>query len=96
MNAVIGAQNAAARPDIDQGFFVAIVIEPNRSAALQRPEQAHRTARYRTPAVHSRTSGPFAPITGSVLGTATSGIVFIALAWASGDGRTRSIGGPGG
>mgnify|MGYP000406761462 CR=1 FL=1 len=45
---------------------------------------------------HNLTSGPFVPSTGSVLGTATCGIVFSALACASLLGRTRSIGGPGG
>ena len=45
---------------------------------------------------HNLTSGPSLPITGSVFGSATIGIVFSAFACASGVGRTRSIGGPGG
>ena len=44
----------------------------------------------------SRTSGPSLPFTGSVSGTATSGIVFKALAWFSGVGRVICIAGPGG
>ena len=45
---------------------------------------------------HNLTNAPFSPITGSVLGNFTSGIVFNALAWFSGVGRVICIGGPGG
>ena len=46
--------------------------------------------------VHSRTNGPSLPLTGSLFGSGTAGIVFSALAWFSGVGRVICIFGPGG
>jgi len=45
---------------------------------------------------HSRTSGPSSPITGSVSGSGTRGMLFSAFAWFSGVGRVICIFGPGG
>jgi len=45
---------------------------------------------------HSRTSGPFSPITGSFSGNGTRGMLSSAFAWFSGVGRVICIFGPGG
>ena len=45
---------------------------------------------------HSRTSGPSSPITGSVSGSGTRGMLFSAFAWFSGVGRVICIFAPGG
>ena len=69
----------------------AVDVTPEMTGQIVTINRSKRQSRF-----HSFTSGPSAPMTGSVFGSFTCGIVFSALAWFSGVARVTCIGGPGG